>query len=339
MYKSFLIFLFLVCSAPLHAESINKLAFGSCLHQNKPQFIWQSIQAQSPDLFVFMGDNIYADTTNSKVMYKKYQKLANAKEFKAFRELIPIYAVWDDHDFGQNDVGEQNPIKNESEKIFLDFFNVADDSPARQRSGIYDSHIFGSGNNSVQLILLDTRFFRGPTVEGKLNEQCPRKNYLQQLDPKVTILGDEQWRWLEKQLQIPAQVRIIVSSIQVIPDQHCWEKWSNFPLEREKLFNLIASTNANGVVFISGDRHFADVSSINIEQIGYPLYEITSSGMNTKIYGKGEQNQYRVTQDNFQTRNFGMIEFDWEASALKLQLYNDKSNQLFEKVIDIEALN
>ncbi len=333
--------LLVLVSTVVIAEPITQIAFGSCLRQNRSQPIWDSIISRNPDMFVFMGDNIYADTTNPQVMQNKYKQLANQPGFKKLKNTIPIFATWDDHDYGQNDAGEENPIKEQAEQIFLDFFDIPTTSPARRRPGVYDAHVFGHPGQSVQLILLDTRYFRGPAIKGKPTPNCPKINYMQQRDPDISLLGEAQWEWLATQLRQPARIRIIVSSIQVIPDEHCREKWSNFPLERQKLFDVIASTNANGIVFISGDRHLAEISKLELEKIGYPLYEITSSGMNTKMRGEGVQNRFRIGADNYREHNFGMISIDWDnpTPKLALQINNKFGEVLFQKEILLSELN
>ena len=337
---SFVLILFLL-SPKAPAEPIYKIAFGSCLRQDRPQSIWDSIIDEKPDIFIFMGDNIYADTKNPNIIQKKYKLLADQPGYQRLSSTTPVYATWDDHDYGQNDAGEENPIKKQSEELFLDFFNIPKNSATRARPGVYQSYLFGPPEKRVQLILLDTRYFRGPTVKIRPTETCPRVNYGQQRNPETSILGRAQWDWLAGELVKPAKIRIIASSVQVIPDEHCWEKWSNFPLERQKLFDLIASTNANGVVFISGDRHLAEISKIELEKVGYPLYEITSSGMNTKMYGKGEKNQHRVSKDNFREHNYGIIEINWEdrSSELKLQIHNKSGKLLYMHEVLLSDLN
>lgn len=322
------------------ADAISKIAFGSCLRQTQPQPIWQSIIAEQPDLFVFMGDNIYADTTDPIVMQEKYDVLYKQPGYQKLLDAMPLYATWDDHDYGMNDVGAENPIKRESEQLFLDFYQLPADSPARSRPGIYQSYYFGEHGQRVQLILLDTRYFRGPAVKQKPTKKCPAFNYAQQLDPSVSLLGDSQWQWLSAELENRADIRIIVSSIQVIPDQHCWEKWANFPLERDRLFNLIADKNADAVIFLSGDRHLSEVSSIKHEKIGYPILEVTSSGMNTKMYGKGEVNAFRMSEDNIRENNYGVIEFNWDqpSPSLTITIHNRTGKILFNHDILITDL-
>jgi alkaline phosphatase D len=131
------------------------------------------------------------------------------------------------------------------------------------------------------------------------------------------MLGEEQWKWLDAELQQPAEVRIIASSVQVIPNEHHWEKWGNMPRERRRLFDLIRKNNAGGVVFISGDRHLAEISRLDAgaeeSGVSYPLYDLTSSSLNQPSGGgnENEPNRHRLG-DNYLPVNFGTITIDWE---------------------------
>lgn len=319
----------------LQAADITTIAFGSCIKPGRPQLFWDTVINTSPDMFLLLGDNIYADTTDPKVMQKKYRKLAASPGYQKLKSEIPIYATWDDHDYGQNDIGRENPIKLEAEQQFLDFFEFPPDSPARARPGIYHAQLFGPVDRRLQLIMLDTRFFRGATIKQKGDRKCPRTNYGQQWDPDESILGNAQWRWLEQQLMKPASIRIIASSIQVIPDEHCWEKWANFPLERKRLFDLIEKTGASNTLFISGDRHHAELSRYKSTKNGQPLYELTSSSLNASRFRWGEANQYRVGPDYIRVNNFGLIKIDWEKEgAIDLQIRGEKGDLLLRHTLD-----
>ena len=322
-------------------DAVSKIAFGSCLDQNYHQFIWDSISSLNPNMFVFMGDNIYADTTNPNELIQKYQILGTQPKFNHFKKHTPIYATWDDHDYGLNNAGSELPSKQQSESIFLDFFEIPKDADSRKREGIYSAHTFGSENKKVQLILLDTRYFRGKTKRNTKKTKCKKYNYGYQLSPLESMLGSEQWEWLDKQLKQPATFRIIVSSIQVIPIEYCGEKWSNFPLERNKLFDLIAKNNAEGVIFLSGDRHLAEVSMMIHESIDYPLYEFTSSGLNTVMQRRNKKNKYRISPNNYRVNNFGLISFDWEkpSPTLTVELLNAFGEKLYEYTLDSKHLS
>ena len=294
------------------SQVLSRIAFGSCAKETKPQPIWNSIVKTKPQMFLFIGDNIYGDTEDMAVLKKKWSMLGAVPGFKKLRQTCPILATWDDHDYGANDAGVEYKKKRESQKIFLDFFNEPADSPRRTREGIYDAKLFGPKDKRIQIILLDTRYFRSKLIKRKgkgthaLGDRGP---YAVNNDKTTTLLGDAQWVWLEEQLKVPAQLRIIASSIQVIPDEHWWEKWGNFPHERERLFKLIQKTNANGVVFISGDRHSAEISRTG-SRTGYPIYDITSSSLNQPQDWHNELNRHRVGV-KYVDINFGTIEIDW----------------------------
>jgi alkaline phosphatase D len=292
-------------------EPLRRIAFGSCATQARPQPIWDAVVATRPELTLLLGDNIYADTLDMNVMRAKYARFAAMPGFQSLRKTCPILATWDDHDLGLNDAGGDYPKKDESQKIFLDFFGDPDDSPRRHRPGVYDAKVFGPAGKRVQVILLDTRYFRS-ALKRKAGPRNPSDPYEGNTDPTTTILGEAQWRWLGEQLRVPAEVRLLVSSIQVVAEDHGFEKWMNFPHERERLFRLIRDTGADGVIILSGDRHLAELSMMDA-QVGYPIYDVTASGFNqaSRSWRPFETNRHRVATMNWGD-NFGVVNIDWD---------------------------
>ena len=281
-------------------------AFGSCAHQDKDQSIWDEIATYEPAAFFFLGDNVYADTESRSRMLAAYNKLATNPYYSRFRKSVPIIATWDDHDYGLNDGGADYRQKEMSKSIFLDFFGY--DAPElKSQDGIYHSRIITSEGTDpirVQVIMLDTRYNRTRLLS--TSKQGHKPNY----DPKATILGQRQWTWLEGQLQTEADVRIIGSSIQFLSDNHRWEKWGNFPLERQKLISLIGDTGADNVFIISGDRHSGEISRLESDKLSSPLYDITSSGMTNRISNeiRDEENKSRLPGTRaHKARNFGIL--------------------------------
>jgi alkaline phosphatase D len=332
--------IFLVCSSLLAQQDplIQRIAFGSCASQDFPQAVWDPINDAKPDLFIFLGDNVYADGTDMDYIRKCYQKLAAIPGFKKLRESnTRILATWDDHDMGQNDGGNDYPKRAESQQVFLEFFNEPKDSPRWKRQGVYQSYLFGPLGKRVQIILLDTRYHRTPLklMDPLYKEYDPKSphadkdgfvlrstgRHVPDYDPKATILGDQQWQWLEEQLKVPADLRIIGSSVQFVADDQPWEKWGNFPLEQQRFYKLVKETKASGIFFISGDRHRAEISRID-KQLPYPLYDITSSSLNSpsKPETQDEPNRYRVGRHNFVDSNFGLLKIDWSAADPKFTM-------------------
>jgi alkaline phosphatase D len=305
---------------PLLVEKpLSKVAFGSCSDQALPQPIWEPIVAYHPDLFLYIGDNIYADTEDMEVMRAKYQQQASLPGFQKLKAIAPILATWDDHDMGGNDVGAEYPKKDESQQLFLDFFDVPKDSPRRTQKGVYDARVLGPADKRVQIILLDTRYFRSPLVPRQPpNPRLGR--YVANTDPSSTILGEAQWAWLEAQLDVPARLRIVVSSIALVAEDHGYEKWMNFPHERQRLFDLLKRKQSTGVIVVSGDRHLAELSMMDAG-IGYPLYDLAASAFNKSAtaWRFYETNRHRVGTMNW-GQNFGVIEIDWNRADPRISL-------------------
>jgi len=320
--RSFYLLALLVFAAPLYAQTtqpLTRIAFGSCCRQDRPQPIWDAIVAAQPQVWVFLGDNIYGDTEDMAVMRGKYEQLAAQPAYAKLRESATILATWDDHDLGRNDAGVEFPMKEQSKQELLRFLSEPADSARRARDGVYDAYTFGPAGKVVQVILLDTRWFRSP-MKSRRDEQ-KRLYYDPDDDPAKTVLGEAQWKWLEEQLKRPAEVRIVASSIQVLSDEHRFEKWNNFPRERKRLLDLIdKAAGPAPVVLLSGDRHTAEISRLDPGNGKLPVYDVTASSLNQGgTTPADEPNRYRVGE-RYSPPNFGVIEIDWSGKSPKLRL-------------------
>ncbi|MEZ6192320.1 MAG: alkaline phosphatase D family protein [Phycisphaerales bacterium] len=295
------------------ARLISRIAFGSCVDATKPVPAFNAIANAKPDLMIFLGDNVYADTTDEAELRAAYQVLADNAGFRKLKLACPLLATWDDHDYGINDAGVEHPAKAMSQQVFLDFWGIPKDSPRRAREGVYDAQTFGPAGQRIQIILLDTRYHRGPlTPRPKDVESTRGGRYVPNPDPALTILGEAQWAWLKEQLQQPAKLRLIASSIQVIAEDHGWETWAMFPTERLRLIELIHETKANGVIILSGDRHQAELSRLD-EGAPYPLYDLTASAFNKPGLENDEPNRHRIGKRYAQS-NYGLLDIDWQTA-------------------------
>ncbi len=322
--------------------TITKIAFGSCAEQDKPQPILDLVTRQKPDIFIYLGDNIYGDTKDITELKEKYDLLGAKPEFQRLKANTRLLATWDDHDFGWNDAGRHYPYKKESKELFLNFFDEPQKSVRRGHEGIYTSYAFGGRGHRVQIILLDTRTFRDDLklYSGELKED---KRYFYELDytPHASrdsnLLGTEQWKWLEKQLYMPADIRIIGSSTQFGIEYNGYEAWANFPHEQKKMLDLIQKTQAGGVFFISGDVHYSEISMIKREGL-YPIYDFTSSGI-TSTWHFATPNKNRI-EGPVMENHFGLITIDWDAKPpmIKLECIDVKNNPRFEFTIPLSRL-
>ena len=325
------------------ASALTKIALGSCFHPSRDSKIFNEIRLQSPDLFVFIGDNVYAanESDDPKLMSlrKAYSDLSQIETFKALRESTPLMVTWDDHDYGKDDAGADFKQRVFSESLFRYVWDVNSLDARASRPGVYFEQTVGPKGKKVQLIVLDTRSFRTPLT---IHPNQDEGRYIESQDPQQSILGEDQWMWLSEQLSAPADVRIIFTSIQLIAEGHHWESWQMMPKEREKLFSLLASLEANGVIIVSGDRHFAAIYELATFE-PYPLYELTTSSLNVPLTSFvrnpiEEPGPNRLTKPFYES-NYGLIEIDWTANKVSLKLMDEFSNPITEKTIDIELLS
>jgi len=331
-----------------YKQPLTRISFGSCLKEKDDMSIWNEIGATDSDLFVFLGDNVYGDLypddprfKNPEMPYMRasYAKLKDSSIFANFRKKVPMMVTWDDHDFGVNDGGADYPFKAKAEELFLEAWDIPANDIRHQREGIYKSEMVGSEGKQVQIILLDTRYFRGPLKVTDEKNAPLKERYLPSDDASSTILGEKQWAWLDAELKKPADLRILVSSIQVIADGHGWEAWRTLPIEREKLYTMLKDNNVANTVIISGDRHsgaFYERSDVT----GFRLLEMTTSSLNApgSIWRaragdtRVEPGPYRDGDPQYEA-NYGLIDIDWDSRKAELQLVSP-GNETRTKAFD-----
>ena len=304
-------FLLLISSSNfIYAESI-KIGLGSCLDQDYPQPIWQSIEKEDLNYFIFLGDNVYGDTRYGSLRKMKSAYDKQKKVLPDFLNNISIFSIWDDHDFGMNDGGADYRFKRRAQELYLDFWEITKDDDRSNREGIYFSKNEIFFGKKFKFIFLDTRFFRSK-LKGK------KSNYIENIEPDATILGNAQWTWLENELKSDFDFLFIFSSIQIIAKDHRFEKWSNFPYERAKLFELLEQFNDKTILF-SGDRHRAGIYRKN------GIIEVTSSSMNKPGSSFSETDSYLIGK-TYPQENYGVLEI--LENTIHIKIKDIKGNTL-----------
>jgi len=316
---------------PALDRTLTRIAFGSCAKQSLDQPIWEAVVAAKPDLFIFLGDNIYGDSRDMAVFRDKYAQLAAKPGFQKLKASTPLIAIWDDHDFGEDDAGGDYPMKEQTRQIFCDFWGEAATSPRRSRDGIYAAYVFGPVGRRVQVILPDLRFNRTPIRKldlggkdyhawaealAKSGRPVPGP-YERNPELDATMIGERQWTWLEAQLRQPAEIRILGSSLQLLADFAGWEGWVNYARDQARLFDAIRDAKANSLICISGDTHYGEVSMLDLNT-PYPIWDITSSGL-TEVWPVLPPNALRIGEA-WRQRNFGLIEIDWSAPSPRMNV-------------------
>ena len=275
---------------------VSRIGIAGCHRQDNPAPALHRYVAAEPDLMLWVGDNVYADTPDDIEHLKAcHATLGALPAFQALRENCLTAAVWDDHDYGMNNDGKNYPLKEASKKQFREFWGLEDRLPA-DRDGVYHARYFGQGDHRLQILLLDGRYNRDD--EGDEGD----------------TLGKNQWRWLEQELRKPARLRLLVSGYQFfLPRDSVFESWVKFPTAHRQLMDLIKETGAEGVVFVAGDQHYGEASR-KPAAIGYDAIELMFCGINQEephVY-----NQWRVTPVAHAKNAYSLIDISWEKTEI-----------------------
>ena len=240
-------------------------------HRRITERIWNYAMKNNKSSAQFLS----ATPSRLKEMYAEQNQ---NPDFARFRNRVPVFlGIWDDHDYGINDGDRRYEYREESQSIFLDFFNVSKNDPRRFRRGTYHSHVLRKNGLLVKLFLLDVRYHRDPW-----NDDAPEAS-------ENMILGHEQWKWLTSELENDEDIdlAIFVSGMQVLPKTpfvSTAETWAREPSSKRELQRLLVNTQRRGVatLLLSGDVHFSEVNEeicINDDDETYRIAEFTSSGM------------------------------------------------------------
>eukprot|EP00753_Platysulcus_tardus_P014445 PLAT4369.4.p1 GENE.PLAT4369.4~~PLAT4369.4.p1 ORF type:complete len:413 (+),score=76.27 PLAT4369.4:169-1239(+) len=300
-------------------------------------------------MWVWLGDIVYADIRVGageflpaplSVVRHTYSSQKNLTAYQRLRANVPIFGVWDDHDYGVDEGDGSLADKDERKDILLEFLDVPHDAAVRQHRGIYQAHTFGDVGRRVKLILLDNRYFK-QVPESYYGFYTPRSS-------EKSLLGEEQWDWLESQLSdSDAQLHIIGSGTQIVPtDKPMSEKWGNFPSERLRLLRLVRDSGVP-TVLLSGDVHMAELTATHLD--GTPFYELTSSGMTHSWSGQvvaAELVAQHILPASYRLApiysgfNFGLVTIDWEAkpAAVWLEAYDRHGQPQVQHVVTFPEL-
>jgi alkaline phosphatase D len=309
---------FATSTAPAAATSF-RVAFGSCARyaRDPQQRVFDAIARQSPDLFFWLGDNIYGDTESPFALAEEYRRQRSVISLQPLLRSVPQLATWDDHDFGYNNSDGSWALKGKSLDVFRRYWaNPA--SGTADTPGVFFEYAYGG----VDFFFLDGRYYRHPNAE---------------LDsPGKTLLGAGQKRWLRERLAAstaPFKV-LICGSGWSQADGPQGDTWSAFMTERNELFDFIRDRRIGGVICLSGDSHVGELNCIPwSERGGYDLYDLVSSPL-AQATGDNwfdQSPEIRMRKVYAGGCNFGMLEFRaGPEPSLRFSLYDDWGQRIWE---------
>jgi alkaline phosphatase D len=286
--------------------------------------IFESIAKKNPDIMVWGGDNIYlreADWDSKTGIYHRYSHSRKIKELQPLLAKTQNFAIWDDHDFGPNDSDRGFYNKYTTQQAFKDFWtNKSYGINPNQKEGVYSCFNW----SDAEVFLLDNRFFKSPN---------------DRITGEKIMLGNEQIQWLiDALVSSKASFKIIVIGGQVLNTEAVLENYENYKTEKEQLLNEITANKIKGVMFISGDRHFTELSMLQRNN-SYTLYDWTvsplTSGHGNVEKAAKEENKNRVEGSLFAQHVFGTLSFSGplETRQMKLTLFDKEGKELWNKVI------
>ena len=300
------LFLFVLSVNSYSNQEILTLGFGSCLHQDRSMAILKTIEKKELDLFMFIGDNVYGDQEDGELdkLIRTYKQQYNNLE--NFLKNVSTEFIWDDHDFGINDGGSNYRYKDRAKELFLETWKIPSNDPRRLRDGLYFDKMIKKNGLKVHLIFLDNRSFKS---EWKLTDEFNKEGkerYVKDFNPEKTLLGKKQWQWLKDKLNEDSDIKIILSSLQILSLGHGWESWDKLPLERERLFDLIDESNVSNLFILSGDRHRGGFYRFKTND-NNDIFEFTSSSLNLPIpFNTEEKGPLRIGS-TYRKANFGVV--------------------------------
>ena len=311
------------------------IGFGSCIDQDLPQPIWSAIEAKNVDAFMFLGDNVYGDHPSGKLDKLRKSYISQSTKLPKWLNKKKVVSIWDDHDYGINDGGGDFKNKRESQKLFLDFWQIPENDPRHKRDGLYFNELIEIDGFKINLIVLDTRFFRSKLSSNK-SPYIPTDNI------DTTILGDEQWTWFKQVLNHDSDLILVLSSIQILATEHVFEKWDLFPHERLKMIKLL-DVKETKTLIISGDRHKGGLYKKG------SLIELTSSSLNKPTTAARISRNLPIVPDSIKKQlleddkflqnkiynyeNFGLIRIDLSTKKIEISLNDINGNEIFTDVL------
>ena len=308
---------------------------GSCAYINQPIYdrpgkpyggdssIFETMAREKAAFMLWLGDEWY---TREVDYYSEWGLWYRASHDRAipvmqnFLKAMPQFAMWDDHDYGPNDIGKNYILKEVSRNVFNNYF--CNPSSGENGQGIYTMTSWGDAD----IFMTDDRWWRSADrIKDSLNGKP---------NPDKEMLGAQQMEWLKNSLLYSsATFKIIAVGSQVLNPASPFDKWWNFPAEYDDLMNFIITYKINGVVFLTGDRHHSEI--IKVERPGtYPLYDITVSPLTSGTHSFGgpeKNNPYRVLGID-EKQNFGKISFSGKRGDRKMtvEYFGIKGDKLGE---------
>jgi len=308
-----------------------RIAVASCMddrYQTEQALMWKQLVAQRPDAIFLIGDNVYVDrgrltpNVDPEFIWRRYAETRGSLSLFVANPLIPVMAVWDDHDFGKNDGDRTWRFKKEAEAVFYNFFAQLNPMGEFERGPGVSSWWTAFG---VHFAFLDDRSFRSPN-RADLEDQ--------------THFGVEQEQWLSEKLKVAKRPVFLISGDQFFGGYHAFESFEGSHPKRFAAQLEEWKKVKTPLVFLSGDRHLSEILKVPAERLGYPTFELTSSAIHAKVFkdalerspapqrvwAVAGQHNYLLLEIMRADRNYLQMDAQW---------FGQGSQLLFQKILTV----
>jgi alkaline phosphatase D len=312
---------------------------GSCHYLNEPARdrdgapfgsgfgIFSVMAEKKPDLMLWLGDNSYLrenEWTSAEGIRYRFKADRAQPELQPLLRVGQHAAIWDDHDYGPDDSNSAFPLKQASLEMFKRYW--ANDSwGLPETPGIFGTFSF----SDVDFFLLDNRWYRDADKD--------------QARPDKRMLGEQQLRWLKNaMLMSTAPFKVVVGGSQFLANVSPRnEGWSRFPKERQDFMDWLLANRMDGVLFLSGDRHFTELTKL--ERPGaYPLFDLTCSPLTAGAFNGGADSTRpdRVPGTMVPVRNFCSLSVEGRKAerVITLKSFDATGKELWSHQLPAQAL-
>ncbi len=320
------------------------LATGSCAYINEPDYdrpgkpyggdyqIFTHIAEQKPDVMLWLGDNVYyrePDWFSRAGMFHRYTHDRATPELQALLASTTQLAIWDDHDFGPNDSDGTWSRKQDAADVFQKFWGNPPDSYRDGLPGESGACTSFYQYADVDFFLLDDRWFRSPDD----CKTCPRQ-----------CLGQAQIDWLIGSLaSSQAPFKLVAIGNQFVTTSQNYETFNHFyQAERDTILARIEREGIKGVIFLTGDRHFTELSGYQ-NRAGHWVYDLTTSPL-TSSPATGlpdrETNEFRIAGTAYDKRNFALLRFSGKRKEriLEISVHGSDGQEIWKKTLKTSEL-
>lgn len=311
---------------------------GSCSYFNDPprdrdgkpfgagEGIFSAMAARQPDLVLWLGDNVYLrenETTSPEGMAWRYRSDRAQPALQPLLRVGQHAAIWDDHDFGPDDSNASFTLKQASLDLFRRYWaNPSHGLPGVP--GIFTTFSF----SDVDFFLLDNRWYRDADRARGLADK--------------TQFGAAQLRWLQNALLMStATFKVVVGGSQFLNDASQAEGWAHYPQEQQGFLDWLALNRVDGVLFLSGDRHFSELS--RRDRAGtYPLHDLTCSPLTAASFARPQDRDRpgQVEGTMVVARNFCSLAVQGprQQRVLTMRVHDSEGRELWSRSLDAQAL-